>query len=56
MSHDDPVARPFGGVTTPNPNPPQTNSGIPEFVNIWPKSDKSDFGWEGSAASVLRGL
>jgi hypothetical protein len=35
---------------------PQTNSGLPEFVTVeWPKSDKSDFGWEVDSRSEAIG-
>jgi hypothetical protein len=32
---------------TPHPNPLPPNSGLPEFGTLkWPKSDRSDLGWE----------
>jgi hypothetical protein len=35
---------------------PHTNSGLPEFVTVeWPKSDKSDFGWEVDSRSEAIG-
>ena len=42
--------RGFGSIDRPQPlTPPLShpNSGLPEFGTLsWPKSDRSDFGWE----------